>query len=139
MTRYGEYELIFIAHPDLDEEGVATLTDQVRGWIEAAGGEVIHTAQWGRRKLAYPIRKQIEGSYVLMWASLPRQAIRGLERELRLAESVLRYLLVRAETPLVVSEAPPEVVPAAAPGPPAEPAVDQEQQGEPLEPSNPEN
>jgi len=138
MTRYSEYELVFIAHPDLDEEGVAALTAQVRGWIEAAGGEVIHTTQWGRRKLAYPIRKQTEGSYVLMWASMPRQAIRGLERELKLAENVLRHLLVRAETPFPVSEAPPEMEPVAAPESPAEPAPDQEQQGEPPEPSSPE-
>jgi len=100
MTQPREYELVFIAHPELDDgEGVPALTAKVRGWIEGAGGEVTHTALWGRRKLAYPIRKQLEGSYVLMRALLPRQALGELERELKLSEQILRYLLVRAETP----------------------------------------
>ena len=104
MNKRREYELIFIVHPELDEEGVASLTEKVKSWIDAAGGEVTHTDLWGRRKLAYPIRKQTEGSYVLLRALLPPQTTTELERELKLMEGVLRYLLVRAETPLPPSE-----------------------------------
>ncbi|MDH7487038.1 MAG: 30S ribosomal protein S6 [Anaerolineae bacterium] len=113
MTKRNDYELIFIAHPDLDEEGVAELVAKVSGWIEAADGQVIQTIPWGRRRLAYPIRKQTEGSYVLLRASLTPASIGKLERELKLSESVLRYLLVRTEEPLPAAKRPTTPRPAA--------------------------
>jgi len=118
MTKRNEYELVFIAHPELDEEGVTELTAKVSGWIEAADGQVTHTIPWGRRRLAYPIRKQTEGSYVLLRVFLTPEAIGQLERELKLSESVLRYQLVRAEKPLPAAKHP--ATPGrAAPRPPA--------------------
>ena len=101
MIRRSEYELVIIAHPQLgsDEEGLPALMTRVQGWIEGAGGELTYDDLWGRRRLAYPIRKQTEGSYMLLRAWLPHQAIVELERELALADDILRYLLVRAETP----------------------------------------
>ena len=104
MEKGNEYELVFIAHPDLDEEGVTSITEKAQSWIDAAGGEVTYTDLWGRRKLAYPVRKQTEGSYVLLRALLPPQAITELERELKLMDGILRHLVVRAETPLPPSE-----------------------------------
>ena len=132
MTKRNEYELTSIAHPELDEEGVTALTARVQEWIEAAGGEVIHTHIWGRRRLAYPIRKQTEGSYVVLRASLPPQAIKELERELKLAEHILRYLLVRAETPLPATPPAPSK-PIAAPKLSGEPEPKSESESE-LEP-----
>lgn len=119
MTRCNDYELIFIAHPDLDEGGVAELTAKVSGWIEAAEGQVTQTIPWGRRRLAYPIRKQTEGSYVLLRTSLAPGGIGKLERELKLSESVLRYLLVRVEGPLSAAKQP-ATPRQALPRPPAE-------------------
>jgi len=52
---------------------------------------------WGKRRLAYPIRKQREGYYVVMQVQLPPEAISELERRLELSEEVLRYLLVRTD------------------------------------------
>ena len=102
MVRRSEYELVIIAHPQLgdDEEGLPALMARVQGWIEAVGGELTYSDVWGRRRLAYPILKQTEGSYVLLRTWLPHEAIVALERELKLADDILRYLLVRAETPL---------------------------------------
>jgi small subunit ribosomal protein S6 len=101
MIRHSEYELVFIAHPGLDrEEQVPALISRVQEIVEAVGGQVAHTDIWGRRRLAFPIRKQKEGTYVLLRVILPRQAIKELERVLKLSEDILRYLVVRAETPL---------------------------------------
>ncbi|MBC8448349.1 MAG: 30S ribosomal protein S6 [Chloroflexi bacterium] len=120
MTKRNEYELIFIAHPDLDGEEVKEFSAKVSGWIEATDGQVTHTIPWGRRRLAYPIRDQSEGFYVLLRIFLTPEGIGKLERELKLSESVLRYLLVRAEQPPPVSKRP-ATPPPAAPKPPAEP------------------
>ena len=49
-----EYEVVFVAHPDLDENALNDLINKVRGWITEGGGEVSKTDLWGKRKLAYP-------------------------------------------------------------------------------------
>jgi len=101
MVRSSEYELVFIARPALDrEEGIPALTARVQQWIEATGGQVTHTDVWGRRRLSFPIRNEKEGTYVLLRALIPRQALGELERSLKLADEIIRYLIVRAETPL---------------------------------------
>lgn len=101
MVRRSEYELVFIVHPSLDgDEGVPAVTEKVKGWIEAVGGEVTYTDFWGRRRLSYTIQNQTVGWYVLVRAIMPHQALTDLERELKLSEEIIRYLLVRAETPL---------------------------------------
>ena len=89
-----EYELVFIAHPDLDENGLTDLINKVRGWITDSGGEVLKTDLWGKRKLAYPIRKQREGQYVLLNSKMAASFGITLERNLRFTEPVLRFLLI---------------------------------------------
>ena len=92
-----DYELVFIAVPQLDDEGIATLNQRVAGWIAAAKGTVTGTNVWGRRKLAYAISKQTEGTYVQVNFQLTPSATRELERNLRLDEQVIRHLLVRPD------------------------------------------
>ncbi len=89
------YELVFIVHPDLDENAFKELVEKVKGWIVEAGGQVTKIDLWGKRRLAYLIRKQREGQYVLMHASMPASACSGLERNLRFQEPVLRFLLTQ--------------------------------------------
>ncbi|MBK6431806.1 MAG: 30S ribosomal protein S6 [Anaerolineae bacterium] len=89
----NEYELMMIVRTELDEEGVNTLTERIAEFIRTTGGEVIETQLWGRRTLAYLIRKQREGNYILMRIRLLPSATAALERSLRLNENVLRHLL----------------------------------------------
>lgn len=98
------YELVFIADPGLDEDGLNALSDRVQQMITTNGGEIVKVEKMGRRRLAYPIAKRHEGLYVLMHARLDRPAMQELERSLKLAEEVLRYLLVRVEEPVVAPE-----------------------------------
>ena len=88
------YELVCILHPDLDETAFNGALDKIKGWITSAGGSVEKTDIWGRRKMAYLIRKQREGQYVLLNISLPPSATVELERNLRLLEPVMRHMLV---------------------------------------------
>ena len=96
MANTRPYEVTFVVRPDIDETAFTGVVDKVKGWITAAGGAVTQANIWGRRRLAYPIKKLTEGQYVLLLADLPTQALAGLERDLRLSEEVLRFLLVRA-------------------------------------------
>ncbi|MFO7919177.1 MAG: 30S ribosomal protein S6 [Anaerolineae bacterium] len=91
------YELIFIAHPNLDEEGLQGLVDHVRDVVTEADGNIIDVDHMGRRQLAYPIRNRWEGYYVLVQADLEPATVTEVEHELNLREDILRYLLVRRE------------------------------------------
>lgn len=89
------YELMVVANPDLDEEGLSALNNRVAAWVAAGNGTLIGTSIWGRRRLAYPIRKQIEGIYIKYDLQLAPSATRELERNLRLDEQIMRHLVVR--------------------------------------------
>lgn len=86
-----EYELVFIVHPDLDETAFTEVVNRVRTWIEEDGGEVAKIDLWGKKKLAYPIRKQTEGQYVFMQTKMKPTFGVTLERNLRFLEPVLRF------------------------------------------------
>jgi small subunit ribosomal protein S6 len=91
------YEFTFIVHPDVEDEGLAGVTEKVGQFITDGGGRVTSVDHWGRRRLAYPIQKQREGYYVLMQVQLDPRSIGELERNLKLTEEVIRHLLVRVE------------------------------------------
>jgi len=94
------YELVCIIHPELDENAFKAIVEKVNGWIGEAGGNVDKVDIWGRRRLAYSIRKQREGQYVLFNISLPPLAAIGLERNIRFQESILRSMLTLVEKPV---------------------------------------
>jgi small subunit ribosomal protein S6 len=87
------YELVCIFQPELDETAFKGAVDRVSNWVTEAGGKVEKVEIWGRRRLAYHIRKQSEGQYVLLNISLDPKAASGLERNIRYLEIVLRHLL----------------------------------------------
>lgn len=89
-----KYELVCIIQPDLDETAFNGILDRVKGYIADAGGSVDKVDVWGRKRLAYLIRKQREGQYVLMNLSLPSKTTADLERNLRFIEPVMRHMLV---------------------------------------------
>ncbi len=90
------YELVVIVHPDLDETAVNSLVEKVKGWIVDSGGSVAKVEMWGRRRMAYAIRKQHEGQYVLFQAEIAPRFSAELERNLRFMEPVMRFMLISA-------------------------------------------
>jgi small subunit ribosomal protein S6 len=92
-----EYELVFIVHPDLDDTALKGVVEKVSGWITEAGGIISQVDLWGKRKLAYSIRKQKEGQYVLFKTQMDPTFGATLERNLRFLEPVMRFLLVSVE------------------------------------------
>lgn len=90
------YELLYVLKPDLGEEGLAALDDRIQGLIEA-NGEISNIDVWGNRRLAYEIEDYTEGYYVvLQFNSEPTFPVE-LERQLRINDSVLRYLITSAQ------------------------------------------
>lgn len=90
------YEVVFIVNPDLDETALNGLVDKVKAWITAAGGSVAKVDLWGKRRMAYQIRKQREGQYVLVLADFAPTFTAELERNLRFLEPVMRFLITAA-------------------------------------------
>ena len=88
-----EYELVIIVHPDMEETALNEAITNVQGWITDAGGQVTKTDMWGKRRLAYPIRKQTQGHYVLINISMEPKFGLELERNLRFFEPVIRFLV----------------------------------------------
>jgi small subunit ribosomal protein S6 len=91
------YELAFIADPDLDENALTALEEKIKGWVEAAGGSMVKVDRWGKRRMAYTIKKRHDGHYFFVTATLPTQAGAELERNLRLTEQVLRFMITLQE------------------------------------------
>jgi len=92
-----DYEVVFIVNPDLDETAFKELTERVSSWITDAGGTVSKVDFWGKRTLAYPIRKKHEGQYVLIESNMAPSFCVSLERNLRLAEPVMRFLITQKD------------------------------------------
>lgn len=88
-----KYELVCILQPELDETAVNGALDRVKSWVSDAGGSVDKVDMWGKRRMAYVIRKQRDGQYVLLNITLPTKATADLERNLRFLEPVMRHML----------------------------------------------
>ena len=91
----NEYELMYIVHPEADDDAVTAMNEQVAAWIGAQGGQVLKTNVWGRRRLLFEIRKLNEGTYVVMNLQLAGSALAEVERNVKLHEKILRYMFVR--------------------------------------------
>ena len=87
------YELVCIVQPQLDETAFKGAIERVQSWVTESGGSVDKVEVWGRRKLAYIIRKQREGQYVLLNLTLDPKSTKDLDRNIRFLEPVMRHML----------------------------------------------
>lgn len=91
------YEVVYILDPALDEGAVTAKLDKLHKLATAGGGEVAAVDHWGNRQLAYPIKKQSSGYYVVAQFTAVPDALPEFERLLKLDDDVMRYLLVLNE------------------------------------------
>jgi small subunit ribosomal protein S6 len=91
------YEHMLIARQDISAQQVDALATHLKTIVESEGGKVEKQEYWGLRSLAYRIKKNRKGHYVLLNINAPGKAISELERQLKINEDVLRYLTVRVE------------------------------------------
>jgi small subunit ribosomal protein S6 len=97
------YECVLIARNDVTQQQVDTLADEITAQLETEGGAVKKREYWGLRGLAYRIKKNRKGHYMLLGLEAKPTFITEMERKLRLNEDVIRFMTVRVEA---VDEAP---------------------------------
>jgi len=99
-----EYELVVLLHPDLEIDLEKPLA-KVRSLITDNGGEITKEDNWGKRKLAYPIRNEEFAVYVYFEITLPAQAIMKIQNTLNITTECLRYLLTAVDPRAAAAEA----------------------------------
>jgi len=93
------YELIFIVQPELSEEEVKNITDRYLQIITAQKGTIIKTEDWGKRRLAYDIKKQSKGNYILVDFYGQGSMIQEIERNLKIDDNILKFITVKTRDP----------------------------------------
>ena len=92
-----EFETIFILRPDTNQDGIQLVNTRVRGVIDQMGGRLLKLDNWGKRKLAYEVKKQLKGIY-LYWQYLGTPGVvEEIERNLRMLDTVIRYYTVKVD------------------------------------------
>ena len=92
-----KYETIFILHPSLDEEAVKANIEKFKGVIENGGGTVENVDVWGKRTLAYEIKKVNEGHYTLINFAANPELPKELDRIFRITDGIIRHIIVAEE------------------------------------------
>ena len=91
------YEVMFIVRPDMQDEDVDKLVANLESNANTAGAKIQTTERWGKRKLAYDVRRFSEGNYILLKVDADGKAIHEVERRLRVAEPVIKFITVRTD------------------------------------------
>lgn len=94
-TKSQDYELVYIIQPELEEDSVESRIEGITKFISSINGTVSDVEKWGKKKLAYPIKHFLEGSYVLTRFTLSPTRCKELEANLKISEDILRHLLVK--------------------------------------------
>jgi small subunit ribosomal protein S6 len=89
------YELVAIISPEADDDKVSKIVDRLTESINSRGGVVEEIKDWGKRRLAYPVKKFMEADYILARFKLMPKSLRELESEIGTFGDILRYLVVK--------------------------------------------
>jgi small subunit ribosomal protein S6 len=92
----SSYELVLIVSPEVVDEEMPEFITKLGELVNKVGGSVDEVNQWGRRKLAYPIKRSTEGNYLLTKVKMKPAVTKELEENLRLSGKILRHLLIRS-------------------------------------------
>ncbi|MBW2527625.1 MAG: 30S ribosomal protein S6, partial [Deltaproteobacteria bacterium] len=103
--RAREYETIYVLRPTVDKDAVGTLTNKFVDAIKGKDGKLTELEFWGRRRLAYQIQRHHRGVYIYMKYLGRGDLVAELERQLRLADSVIRYQTILVRDNVVLEEA----------------------------------
>lgn len=91
------YENMYIIRPDLDEEAVKANVDKFAEVVAANGGADLKVDSWGKRRLAYEVKKFNEGFYVLMNFNGEARTVDELERLMKISDAVIRFMTTKKE------------------------------------------
>jgi len=88
------YEALYIVRPDIKDDEIQAVADSIQALVTEAGGTIVRSEIWGKRKLAYEVKHFTEGCYVLLRFESDAALAKRLENHFRISESVIRYLIV---------------------------------------------
>ena len=92
----NQYEIAVLYHPDLEVD-LSKAEEKITKIFTTSGGKIVATDNWGKRKLAYPIKKQEHAIYVFYTVDMPGEGIKKTESTLNITDEVVRYLIVRPD------------------------------------------
>ncbi|MBN2383147.1 30S ribosomal protein S6 [bacterium] len=95
------YEVIFILSPGLDPDAAENRAGEIRQTMTNAGVNVLYTESWGKRKLAYYVKKQNFGYYFFWQVEVNNETLRELDRMMKLQDNILKFIIVKGETDAV--------------------------------------
>lgn len=98
------YEILFVADPNLGEPELDALVAQVEGFVTKEGGNVKNVEKWGKKRLAYTVKKHREGHYVLLVVTGGAAIVKEVERRIRVADGIIRHITVRVDEDLRKAE-----------------------------------
>ena len=98
------YEILFIADPGLGEPEVDALAEQAQGFVEKEGGRVERVEKWGKKRLAFEVRRHREAYYVLLVTHASGAIVKEVERRLKVTDGIVRYITVRVDEELRKAE-----------------------------------
>ena len=93
--RFYDYELTFIVSPEVADESLETVIDGISQFITSKEGTISEVERWGKKRLAYPVKHFLEGSYMLTRFKMNPAWSRELEANLEISEQILRHLLIK--------------------------------------------
>jgi len=93
--RLQDYELVFIVSPEVTDESLENTVDSISQFISGKDGVISDMERWGKRKLAYPMGRFLEGHYVLTRFKISPARCKELEASLEISEEILRHLLIK--------------------------------------------
>ena len=96
-TALHDYEMVVVLSPEIGDDVVGESLERLSNTVTSRGGEVVDVNHWGRRRLAYPIKRHLEGNYVVSQIKLDPGLVPEIESSLRISEEVIRHLIVRAD------------------------------------------
>lgn len=99
-----KYETIFILNPDLEQEQTQSAIEKVKEIITQGNGEILKFEDWGKRKLAYQVRKKSKGHYILIHFSGTPTLLSELERNYRVMDSIIKFIIVRLDEKKAIPE-----------------------------------
>ncbi len=102
-----KYETIFILDPDLEETVAQSAIEKIKGIITQSNGEILKLEDWGKRKLAYEVKKKSKGHYILLHFSGPPPLLSELERNFRVMDAVIKFQSVRLDEKRAVTSTEP--------------------------------
>lgn len=96
---FRNYELVLVIDPEVGKEDLQKLTQTIEELLTKVGGKLVKATGWGSKELIYPIQKKATGQFLLWEISLEADKVIDLEKKLKLEKKLLRYLLIKQETP----------------------------------------